>query len=169
MLISDEYRELNRIEHLDPNYGIAAASQGPLVQKIIRRARAKTLLDYGCGKQSLRKVIRGVQYRAYDPAIPGLDEMPEPADVVYCGDVMEHVEPEYTDAVIEHVVGLAHKAAIFVICCEHGRRILGDGKPAHRNVHPPEYWRKKLLKYGRLDEYPGTSKKREIRLVVWRH
>lgn len=167
-MISDEYREANRQAHKDPAYGVAARLHGRLVRSVIKDSKAKTLLDYGCGKQKLRGVISRVQYFAYDPAIPGLDAMPAPADIVYCGDVMEHVEPEYSDAVLEHVAGLARKAAIFVISCRVCKRVLSDGKPAHRNVHPPEYWREKLSKFGKLQEYPGVSKNPEYRVVVWR-
>ena len=165
-LISDEYRILNRQAHADPAYGTSGHLHAALVQSVLDDG--DSLLDYGCGKQTLRSAIRCAEYRAYDPAIPGLDAQPTPADVVYCGDVMEHVEPDCTDVVLEHVMRLARIAAVFVICCEGGRRILGDGKPAHRNVHPPQFWRDRLSKFGRLEEHPGISKKREVRIVVWR-
>jgi hypothetical protein len=57
---------------------------------------------------------------------------------------------------------------VFVICCAPGERILGDGKPAHRNVHPAGFWRARLERLGRLEEHPGISKKPEVRIVVWK-
>lgn len=168
MLISEAYRRLNREAHKDPRYGTAGKMHAPLVQMVIDRAKAATLLDYGCGKQTIREHLEGVEYRGYDPALPGLDAPPEPADVVYCGDVMEHVEPEFTDAVLEDVMRLAQVAAVFVICCAPGNRLLGDGKPAHRNVLPPKAWREKLARFGRLDYFPGIASKPEIRVVVWK-
>lgn len=166
-LISEAYRRLNREAHEDPTYGISGHRHAELVQSVIDRAKAKTLLDYGCGKQTLRPLV-DVEYHAYDPAIPGLDGEPEPADVVFCGDVMEHVELEYTDAVLAHVMALARCAAVFVICCEPGNRILGDGLPAHRNVRPPKAWREKLSALGRLEEAPSISRKAEVRFIVWK-
>ncbi|WP_202844800.1 hypothetical protein [Luteimonas saliphila] len=139
-----------------------------LVQSVIDRSGARALLDYGCGKQTLSGALSGVEYRGYDPALPGLDGPPAPADVVYCGDVMEHVEEQFTDAVLADVASMAGKAAIFTICCAEGNRILGDGKPAHRNVHPVEFWRGKLSAYGRLEEHEGIASKPEYRVVVWK-
>ena len=167
-LISEEYRRLNREAHADPRYGTTGHMHADLVQSVIDRAGAKTLLDYGCGKQTLRGALSGAEYRGYDPALPGLDGHPEAADVVYCGDVMEHVETDCTDAVLGDVVRLAEKAAVFVICCAPGARILGDGKPAHRNVHPAGFWRDRLERLGRLEEHPGIAKKPEVRIVVWK-
>ena len=167
-VISDKYRRLNREAHKDPAYGTTAHIHAPFLQGILDRAQAETLLDYGCGKQTLRAAVTGVDYRGYDPALPGLDAPPEPADAVYCGDVMEHVEPEFTDAVLADVIRLAVKVAVFVICCAPGARVLGDGKPAHRNVHPAEYWRTKLAAFGRMEEVPGIAKKPEVRIAVWK-
>ena len=165
-LISEGYRRLNRQAHEDPAYGTSGHLHADLVQAVL--SDGASLLDYGCGKQTLRAAIRCGEYRAYDPAIPGLDAEPAPADVVYCGDVMEHVEPDCTDAVLEHVMSLARVAAVFVICCEGGRRVLGDGLPAHRNVRPPQFWRDRLSLFGRLEEHPGIAKKLEVRIVVWK-
>lgn len=167
-MISDKYRRLNREAHKDPAYGTTAHIHAPFLQGILDRAQAETLLDYGCGKQTLRAAVTGVDYRGYDPALPGLDAPPEPADAVYCGDVMEHVEPEFTDAVLADVIRLAVKVAVFVICCAPGARVLGDGKPAHRNVHQAEYWRTKLAAFGRMEEVPGIAKKPEVRIAVWK-
>lgn len=167
-MITDEYRRLNRLAHEDPAYGTTAHIHAELVQSVIDRTGAVDLLDYGCGKQTLRGAVSGVEYRGYDPALPGLDARPEAADVAYCGDVMEHVEEQFTDAILADVVGLARKAAIFVICCAPGARKLADGKPAHRNVHPADYWRAKLAALGTLDEHPGIARKPEVRIIVWK-
>ena len=167
-MISDEYRRLNREAHKDPAYGTTGHIHAAFLQSVIDRAGAATLLDYGCGKRTLERAVTGVEYQGYDPALPGLDAPPEPADAVYCGDVMEHVEPEFTDAVLDDVIRLAARVAVFVICCAPGARKLGDGKPAHRNVHPAEYWRAKLAAYGRLEEVPGIAKKPEVRISVWK-
>ena len=167
-VISEEYRRLNAQAHQDPAYGTAAKLHAALVQEAIDRTGAKTLLDYGCGKGALQALVSGVEYRGYDPCIPGLDAAPEPADVVYCGDVMEHVEPEFVNAVLADVNRLARVAAIFVICCAKGNRSLADGSPAHRSVHRPDWWRHKLKKFGRQEEHPPIATKPEVRIIVWK-
>lgn len=168
VLISDEYRELNRLAHEDPKYGTSAPRNAPMLQEVLDRAEAATLLDYGCGKRTLEGAVQSVLYRGYDPALPGLDAAPEPADVVYCGDVMEHVEPDFEGTVLDHVLSLARVAAVFVISCAPGNRTLADGSPAHRNVQTPEYWRARLAGYGELEEHPGLASKPEIRVIVWK-
>lgn len=167
-MITEQYRKLNSLAHKDPTYGTAARFHGDLVQSVIDRTKARTILDYGCGKQALRKVIRDVEYSGYDPAIRGLDSPPLIADVVYCGDVMEHVEPEFVDDVLVDVLRLARHAAVFVISCAPGNRRLPDGSAAHRSVHAPEWWRMKLEAFGRLEEHPGIASQPELRVVVWR-
>jgi len=167
-VITEQYRRLNALAHRDPRYGTAARFHGDLVQSVIDRTKARTLLDYGCGKQALRKVVQGVEYSGYDPAMQGLDSPPESADVVYCGDVMEHVEPEFVDDVLADVIRLAHRAAVFVISCAPGNRRLPDGSPAHRSVHSPDWWRRKLDPFGKLEEHPGIASQPELRVVVWR-
>ena len=168
-MITDEYRNLNALAHEDPSYGTAARFHGELVRSVIERSEAKTLLDYGCGKQALRDLVDDVvSYAGYDPAISGLDSPPHGADVVYCGDVMEHVEPQFVDAVLHDVVRLARCAAVFVISCAQGNRLLPDGSPAHRSVHAPEWWLRKIEPFGKLEEHKGIASAPELRVVVWR-
>lgn len=164
-MISDEYRRLNAVAHLDPAYGTAARAHASLVQEVIDFYGAASLLDYGAGKQVLRDLVTVGEYRAYDPAIPEIAAPPEPADVVYCGDVMEHVEPEYTHAVLADVVSLARRAALFVISRKDGSRVLSDGSPAHRNVQPRIYWYRRLKSLGRLIRFPDDERGNLVAVV----
>lgn len=146
-LITPEYAEMNRRAHeADPTYGTSAARHAELVLDVARAKGAMTLLDYGAGKQTLRAAVADqLEYRAYDPAVPAIAGRPEIADIVYCGDVMEHVEPDCTDAVLADVLQLARLAAVFVIHTgphQPGQRMLEDGQPAHRNLRSAgEWWR----------------------------
>jgi hypothetical protein len=150
-LISDSYRRLNRKMHEQiPGYGMSGAKNAENVLDICRGLGLKTVLDYGCGKRALESAIGGqVEILNYDPAIPGL-ETAQPAGLVVCADVMEHVEPDKVDAVLDHIFTLALSAAYFVISTTQGTRLLPDGTPAHRSVHEAAWWRKKLERYGQV-------------------
>lgn len=169
-MISEHYRQLNAKLHRQQHaYGCSGSRWGDLVLDLVRRDGMRDVLDYGCGKQTLAGMIAHVvPCRGYDPAISHLAARPEPADLVTCTDVMEHVEPEHIDAVLDDIAALARKGAFFVISCERGGRKLPDGRFAHLVVKPPEWWMQKLK--GRFEDfevYPQRAKTAE--LVVFAH
>lgn len=106
----------------------------------------QSVLDYGCGTGSLAEALRLEQALArftvseYDPAIPGKDALPAPADLVVCTDVLEHVEPELIDNVLDHVCSLARKAIFAVIALVETAKTLSDGRQAHILLKPIPYW-----------------------------
>ncbi len=145
-LFTPEYINANRELHArDRSYGTGGWKLGALLPELTERHGLIDCLDYGCGKQTLRDPCwqAGLSYKGYDPAIPGMEKA-EPADLVVCGDVMEHVEPGCVDAVLDHIRELAKRAALFAISCEPGTRRLPNGELAHCSVHPPAWWLEKL-------------------------
>ncbi len=160
MLITKKYAAINRREHeRAPTYGTSGKNWAPWVLAFCQREGITTVLDYGCGKGTLGRAIagNGLDWREYDPAIPGKDEPPAPAELVVCTDVMEHVEPDCTRAVLDHIVSLATRAVFLDVCCRLGSRRLDDGLPAHRNVHTLDWWKRKTAAYGPWDHLPLKS------------
>lgn len=96
------------------------------------------ILDYGCGKGWL-----GAS-KKYDPAIQEFSGDPEPADLVVCTDVLEHVEPELLDDVLKHIASKMLRAGYFTIGCAPAAKKLPDGRNAHLIVKPPTWWLEKL-------------------------
>ena len=142
-LITDAYRALNAQHHeLDKHFGIGGKKYLVRVEDILEKYATKDVLDYGCGKGALREALPFVQ--CYDPAIPEFADLPKPADIVVCRDVMEHVEGECIDEVLDHIKVLAKKAALFLIVFRLSSDVLPDGRNAHISVHPMEWWRDKL-------------------------
>src|SRR5664280_3890775 len=97
--ISAEYLALQKELHKNPKYGVASIGYAPLVKHIPEFSKAKSLSDYGAGKQNLTTALDGLgksdfDYRPYDPAFPEYGP-PQPAELVYCIDVLEHIEPDY--------------------------------------------------------------------------
>ena len=163
MLISEEYRELNRQLH-EHNHGYGGGNKWA---EFIGEFAEGTVLDYGCGKGHLSKLLPHLNIIEYDPAIPGKDELPEPADTVVCNDVLEHVEPEYLDNVLNHLVSLTKKNLLLVIACRPGNKFLPDGSRAHRIIKSEEWWEKKLAQYGNFIPFPPKSK-RELAVVLYK-
>lgn len=147
-IISEEYRELNRQLHADrPDYGSNGHRFAPQLLQLARSSGITTVLDFGCGKGTLAPVLRanGLECNEYDPAIEGKDAAPEPAQLVYCGDVAEHVEPEYIDAFLDELRRVTVNALVLTVATRPAAKTLADGRNAHISNHPLEWWLPKLI------------------------
>lgn len=162
LLITDYARELQKQDHLeddinsrDPRmqYGTVghtyAGHVSVLAGKIIKRNGSASMLDYGCGKRSLEQElppIMGLDIRAYDPCIDGLDDTPEPADLVVCTDVLEHVEPECLDNVLDDLSRVTKELLFLSVSTRPARNAYSDGHNRHKIVQDHEWWRPKIRK-----------------------
>ena len=138
LLVSDEYREQLKLLHRKwESFGSGSKYRGEFIGSL----GYKDILDYGCGKGRL-----GTN-KKYDPALPEFSEEPEPADLVVCTDVLEHIEPECLDNVLRHIRSKMLKAGYFTIGCSPAAKKLSDGRNAHLIIRPPEWWVEKLSDY----------------------
>ena len=157
MLITPAYAELNRELHQRiPKFGSNGKKWAEYVRALATRTKSGSILDYGCGKGSLRAAV-GPHVREYDPCVPGKDARPAPCDLVVCTDVMEHVELECVDAVLADIYALANRAVLLGICCVEDSKVLADGRGAHITVRPPEWWAEKVGKLGAFEEVEGPE------------
>lgn len=147
-LATDRYRQLLREKHASIAWGKHGHSHAPEVQQYIKEIGARTVLDYGCGRATLAAALPDVKVFEYDPGVAGKDDLPKPADIVVCTDVLEHIEPELLDRVLRHIYLLAKRAAYFVIATRLARELLPDGRNAHLIVQPPEWWVERLQSHG---------------------
>lgn len=149
-LISEEYRELNKQLHADnPAYGNDNFGWSKFAMQLVVGNGYKTVLDYGCGKGNVARALANadVLVSEYDPAIEGKDAEPEPAELVVCNDVLEHIEPEHLNSVLRHLRALTQKRLFVTIYCAPAGKTLADGRNAHLLVKPPVWWRAKLLEH----------------------
>jgi hypothetical protein len=148
MLITDAYRSEQQALHARGNYGTASLQFGEFVSALIDKTGARTLLDYGCGSmQNLSKVIEAghdVEYEGYDPAVPHFSQSPDPADLVCCIDVLEHIEPECLDEVLEDLQRVTQSVGFFTVHTGPAVKVLSDGRNAHLIQQPAEWWFNRL-------------------------
>jgi hypothetical protein len=149
--ISPGYLAMQRDLHKNPDYGVASIEYAPTVKKMLDVGKAKSLSDYGAGKQNLLHALRGLgatgfEYFPYDPAFPEYGE-PRPADLVCCIDVLEHIEPDYLDAVLDDLKRITLRAGFFSVATGPAGKTLADGRNAHLIQQPSSWWLPKLCQY----------------------
>lgn len=149
--ITDDYRKLQQELHQNPNYGVASLAFAPLVADLIRQTGVKSLSDYGAGKKNLLKGlveagVNGIQYRPYDPAFPEYGS-PQPADLVCCIDVLEHIEPELIDNVLAELGRITIGLGFFSIHMGPAGKVLSDGRNAHLIQKPSSWWLPRLARH----------------------
>lgn len=154
--ISPEYlktqEEMHIGLHKTMQYGSIAHTIFPrLIEPMVRTSKSKSVFDYGCGKQFLKKPLEemGVEYAGYDPAIKKYStlNLSKQYDMVLCVDVMEHVEEEYHDIVLQDIAKLAKEYVLLTITPTEAKKVLSDGRNAHICIAGPSYWLPKICKY----------------------
>lgn len=155
--ISDYYRaQLAQMHEEHTTFGSAGQLHAPRVfmaaAQLVRKVGKCDVLDYGAGKGRLVDAILaafpdvpGITYRNYEPAFGAAD--PEPAELVTCFDVLEHVEPECVQPVLEHLRDLTQWIGIFTISMRPAYKHLPDGRNAHICLHDKDWWLSWLRRY----------------------
>ena len=157
LTITDEYQDTLRREHqLHPDWGATGEkSNGDVILGILRKhAYITRVLDFGAGKGSLGRYIRGeldreITWVDYDPGISGIDEIPYGEfDMVVSTDVLEHVEPAKVDATIQLLASKTKTILISYISCMYTEFYFDEGpfegQDLHLSVHDPIWWKEKF-------------------------
>lgn len=152
-MITSEYLDQIKKVHDNQLWGASGYSHAPVVVDYMRELGAETILDYGCGRATLRAALQeqGINAESifeYDPAIPGKDEMTGRADLVVSTDVLEHIEPQYLYPTIAGLRYLAIKGAYFTIALTPSKVFLPDGRNAHLILKSREWWLDQLRNCG---------------------
>src|ERR1700690_2010322 len=141
--ISPDYRRMQEKLHETTDYGTASLLYAPLVSAVINRMEVTHLLDYGCGAKcrlaTSLKVGHKLTYQAYDPAVPRYAKEPLPAQMVACIDVLEHIEPQYLDAVLHDLTQLAEGIIFLTVTTAAAFKSLPDGRNAHLIIEPMQW------------------------------
>lgn len=156
-LISDEYKaQLEEMHKNKDGFGANAKKYVGHLMDIVKSTGSHDVLDYGCGKGMLQQNMPFL-IKQYDPAIKVHSLDPEPADVVFCGDVLEHVEPELIDNVLAHMESKTKNLCFMVICGTEAKKTLPDGRNAHLLVKEGDWWFSKISQYYTIISYSNNK------------
>ena len=150
-----EYAQLQRLLHAEGAYGVTGKNYIPTifhgVAQLAKRLPNVSVLDYGAAQGDTMRAVRdhlwlppNVTDHCYDPFVDDAAREPEPADFVICTDVMEHVEPECTWAVLDHIQALTKRIVFFSISLKKANKVLADGRNAHVNLRTSEFWLREI-------------------------
>jgi hypothetical protein len=108
----EQYKQYHA--ELNTNYpGNNLKPQLQHIKDLVQDTKAKTLLDFGCGKGLQYTKYKhheewGVMPALYDPGVPEYDTLPEGKfDGVYSTDVMEHIPKEHLPEVFNNIYSYA--------------------------------------------------------------
>ena len=149
--ISNEYLELQKTLHKNPNYGVASLSFAPIVADLIKKTGVKSISDYGAGKRNLliglsQQGISDIEYFPYDPAFEEYGP-PKPAGLVCCIDVLEHIEPNLLENVLDGLASITVNFGFFSIHMGPASKVLADGRNAHLIQKPTSWWLPKISEH----------------------
>jgi hypothetical protein len=128
-----------------------------VIQHLVARYGAKTLLDYGSGKGRQYTTVAvkapdgtkfptvpefwGVEVTCYDPGYPPFARLPaEPCDGVICTDVLEHCPEEDAAWIVDELFAHARKFVYANVACYEAQKRLPNGENAHCTIKPHEWW-----------------------------
>lgn len=145
-IASPDYRAQLQDLANDRRWAGSGERYAPEVWWLASKVGARTILDYGCGLGALKRALKGcpIEVHEFDPGVVGKDKLPEPADVVVCTDVLEHVEPNRLGLVLKHLHQLTQKAAYIVVAVRPAEKRLPDGRNAHLIIDTPHWWFERL-------------------------
>jgi hypothetical protein len=123
-----------------------------MVRDLAKSLPATTILDYGAGKRTLERAL-GFGIANYDPAIEEISAPPDPADLVVCTDVLEHIEPECLDAILDDLRRLTVRAVLLSVATRPAKKTLADGRNAHLIQEPTEWWLPKLWSRWKIQQF----------------
>lgn len=156
-VISDYMIEQNRLFHkVRPDYGSYGNKWAKGLQRIIDKYEIETILDYGAGKQTLKKSFPDIQ--CYDPGILEISNPPESADLVLATHVLEHIEPDLLENVLTHIQELTRKVFFIVVDSGKSDKIMPDGRDSNLIQESVEWWFRKLH-FGNFQVYNLDRKK----------
>jgi hypothetical protein len=162
-LCSPYYRRILSIMSEKHSWAGGGAAYVDEVARLCRKCEATSLLDYGCGTVDMgmelvkahqagrlprSQMDRPLIVQSYDPGVRDRKQLPNPADVVMCVDVLEHVEPDKVQAVLRHIYSLTIKCALLVIATRPADKRLPDGRNAHLTIDNSSWWQHQLRDLG---------------------
>lgn len=146
MLITEAYKgQVAQLHRDDPSWGTSGRNFAGIIHRVIEKYQPRSILDYGCGKQTLARALPQFRIMGYDPGVPGLSDPARPAELTVCTDVMEHIEPECLDEVLTDLQRVTRNVIYMTVATAPAIALLPDGRNAHLIVQPLKWWLPRLM------------------------
>lgn len=147
MNLCDQYRQM----HAEGNFnGYSLLKHTDEIASLVFRHKAKTLLDYGCGKglqyteKNAHSQWGGIMPDLYDPyvaAYANSSALEKRYSGILCTDVFEHLDSaESVQALAESLWPMAEEFIYATICTRPAKKSLPDGRNCHLLVKNQEWW-----------------------------
>jgi hypothetical protein len=105
-----------------------------------------------------------VLYQGYDAGFAAYSAEPDPADLLVCIDVLEHIEPDCLDAVLQHLASKCLHLAFITIHTGPAAKVLKDGRNAHLIQKNEDFWLPKLFPFFRMVRFQSRDNGFEVLL-----
>jgi len=166
MLISDNHRSQYQQYFDQLSFDHKPNRWQDKVERLYHQTNSKSVIDYGCGIMASLSEFSDLPIINYDPGVPAYSQLPPPADLVVCLDVLEHVEPDCMEHVLNHVILLAQKALFVTISTQESTKLLPNGAPWHCFVRDKHWWREKLHSF---TEEAAMGARKEYVAVLYKY
>lgn len=163
MKYTPQYEALQRELHSHGEYGVSGHRYADYVMRLAENMKTRDILDYACGQATLQKSIP-FSIQNYDPFIPEYSKYPNPAALVVCTDVLEHIEIDCLEDVLTDLQSLTGSLIMLQIATRPARKFLADGRNAHLIQEPISWWVPRIMKYFDLQNL--ANQKGEF-LSIW--
>lgn len=136
--------------------GLAILRYRARIGELVRKHKAATLLDYGCGAGDAWKQphrlhkelgLRWFDVKLYDPAFDHNEKPHGQFDGVLCSDVLEHVPESELDDFVATLFGHARRFVWASVCTRPAKKCFPDGTNLHVTLQPIEWWRELFERY----------------------
>lgn len=132
-----------RVIHATKRYGPGGLKPEwiEVYKRLTRNLEVRTVLDYGCGRsRDIESLWPQAYHGFYDPAIPGIDKLPERSfSLGYCTQVMEHIPEEEVEETFRRMLKLS-PWWVFSIHKRPANQILPNGENAHCTQRNEMWW-----------------------------
>lgn len=157
MLITEEYKTLNeKLHETNKHYGTSGHKWTQRVINFTQMVGSQDVLDYGCGKSTLAQNLP-FAIKQYDPAVQKYCTPPQPADIVICTDVLEHVEPACVVDVLRDLCRLTKNLCFIGVANHPAAKTLADGRNAHLIQENELFWLGHILPLFHLLQFNSSG------------
>jgi cyclopropane fatty-acyl-phospholipid synthase-like methyltransferase len=138
------------LHNIYPDYGIGGNWFRDRIIKIARENEVKTILDFGCGKGSLVRLLSGeFESYGYDPYVDDYKTVEkDKVDMVVSTDFFEHIYN--LNGIFDEIMSYEPKVQFHAISNRKAAQILPDGTNAHAIIKDPDWWKNKLSQMGKV-------------------